>query len=62
MRLNANPDHPDIEHPPSEDPPIPHGFVRPLTDPVEVARWFALNEPPEVLTEFDPFSPEWLER
>jgi hypothetical protein len=36
----------------------PPGFVRPLTDPEAVMRWFAIYEPAPVLTEWDPFSPE----
>ena len=39
----------------------PPGFVRPLTDPEAVARWFAVNEPPAVLTEWDPFSPDRMQ-
>ena len=41
-----------------ESPPIPPGYVRPLTDPEAVARWFAMHEPAVVLSEWDPFAPD----
>jgi len=43
-----------------ESPPVPPGFVRPLTDPEQVARWFGMHERPTVLVEYDPFSKYWM--
>jgi hypothetical protein len=55
-KMRLNPDRP--EETPEELPPIPPGQVRPLTDPEAVRRWFAMHEPPRVLTDWNPFSRE----
>ena len=53
------PDHSEDEKTDRREPDLPPpGYVRPLTDPEAVARWRVLNEPPKVLTEWNPFSPE----
>ena len=57
MRLN--PDRPE-ESSEESQPPIPEGFVRPLTDPEQVRRWFAMNEPPVVEWDYNPFSKYWM--
>ena len=45
----------------AQRPAVP-GQVWPVTDPEEVARWRAENEPARVGHEYNPFAREWLRR
>jgi len=54
-------DKPDHEIAKARDPvgdlsPIAPGFVRPLTDPEAVERWWAMHEPSIVDFEYNPFA------